>query len=358
MAITYRLFEHTKDLEQQRRLFRACFPENVNASSDSHEHYFWKFHSFPAELKSYEYGAYDGDELIGYYAAIPYRYTINGAPKLCGMVCDVMTHPKMRGRGVFTGIGHFATDAMKQAGVDFVTGYPIRPEVIPGHLKVGWKIVFNLPMYIRPVRFNSFLPKTISFLAFAFNPFLNIFHFVIRLINRRNSNYHCEILNREGFSQLKEYEAFFRKWKGQQSYSLVKDLELIKWRTHAPGTDYRFIVVKEKNEMVGMAIARNTVLRNIPTLAVLDLMILKGRLDCRSWIEGSLMRLAAEFRADALVTMMSRFWAKAYNIKKIGFIKSPYEFSLIIKNLNPAMDDAASRAESNWHLMWLDSDDL
>jgi hypothetical protein len=148
MAITYQLFDHTKDLARQRALFCESFPENVGTSSESNAHYFWKFHSFPGALKSYEFGAYAENELIGYYAAIPYRYEISGEVKSCGMVCDVMTHPKMRGQGVFAGIGNFSTQSMKEAGVDFTTGYPIRPGVIPGHLKVGWKIIFDLPMYI------------------------------------------------------------------------------------------------------------------------------------------------------------------------------------------------------------------
>jgi hypothetical protein len=38
-----------------------------------------------------------------------------------------------------------------------VTGYPIRPEVIPGHLKVGWSIVAKLPVYVKVVRTDALL---------------------------------------------------------------------------------------------------------------------------------------------------------------------------------------------------------
>jgi hypothetical protein len=187
---------------------------------------------------------------------------------------------------------------------------------------------------------------------------LRAFHAGIDAMNRIHPDYRCEILNRDDFFQLQGYGNFFEKWKSGQKHALIKDFDFIKWRTGAPETAYHFIIVREENEIIGMAIARKAVLQNIPVIAVLDMMILDGKFDCRALISRSLMKLAAKFQADAVVTMMSKFWARRYRMNKIGFIRSPYKFSLIIKKLNPAIDDAVLHTESNWHLMWMDSDDL
>ena len=38
---------------------------------------------------------------------------------------------------------------MRAAGMDLCVGFPIRPEVFPGHIKVGWKVAFDLPVYFK-----------------------------------------------------------------------------------------------------------------------------------------------------------------------------------------------------------------
>ena len=48
--------------------------------------------------------------MVGYYAAIPYKYNIGETQTDVGMVCDVMTSTKQRGKGIFTKIGRYATE--------------------------------------------------------------------------------------------------------------------------------------------------------------------------------------------------------------------------------------------------------
>src|SRR5436305_445431 len=84
---------------------------------------------------------------------------INGTKTTCGMVCDVMTHSSTRGRGVFTELGRFSLKNLGSQGVGFVSGYPIRAEVLPGHLKVGWNVAFCLPLYAKVLKTNASLRR-------------------------------------------------------------------------------------------------------------------------------------------------------------------------------------------------------
>ena len=107
MELQFSEFKYPEELDNQRELFIDCFPETIGTSLVTKEHYKWKFKSFPSglEAKSYEYTAYIGREMIGYYAAIPYEYVIQNKIVTSAMVCDVMTGIKARGKGVFTKIG-------------------------------------------------------------------------------------------------------------------------------------------------------------------------------------------------------------------------------------------------------------
>src|ERR1035437_5002279 len=170
MELTFAHFDFAENLPQQRALFKDCFPETNGEAIQGREHYMWKFHSFPYEIHSWEYDAYIGKEMVAYYAAIPFNYKIGKIITHVGMVCDVMTSSKHRGKGIFTKLGRYSTDELS-SHVPFTMGYPIRKGVVPGHLKVGWKIAFKMPLYIKFLQLNSLLKsKKIGFIA----PFANI----------------------------------------------------------------------------------------------------------------------------------------------------------------------------------------
>lgn len=302
----------THDFNTWSNLFRLAFPENKEMATE--EHYNWKFDN------AIEYGAYDNG-MIGYYAAIPYVYIMDSKVVIAGMVCDVMTHPDRRNNGVFKKMGDYATRDMAENRIDFVTGYPIRKEVLPGHLKVGWKVAFKLPMYFKLGLFDWF-------------------HF-------KGNRYSTEILNRDEFIKMNGYGTFFVKWRYLNQNVLVKTKEFISWRTGGPGTDYKFIVIRDKGIVRGLAITRETILKGLKVTAILDIMILDKA--CLKYIYGAI-------KGNAVV-MASKVTAGRLNFFRNGFLRTPFVFKLIFKRLNKSIKESEFDIK-RWSLMWVDSDDL
>jgi GNAT superfamily N-acetyltransferase len=358
MELELRSFEEKQDLNDQRSLFELSFPETVGTAVCRLDHYQWKFKTYPGDVKSYQYVAYDSGQILGFYAAIPFHYRIQGKQYVAGMVCDVMTHPKSRGKGVFTKLGHYATGKMAEAGLDFTTGYPIRPEVIPGHLKVGWQQVFRLPMYIKLLRLNSFLPKPWRFLSVAGNPALRLLNLLPGLFKNK---YVIEVKETTVFQDDKaEVTSFLQKWIEEQQIALEKTVHFLSWRTSAPEAQYKIVTVKapDSNELVGMAVVRPTVLRGVEVLAILDVMILRKHYSAADALFDSLGSLAISLNKDALVCMTNKTWAKNYRFLRNLMIPSPAVFTLIIKKLSALVSMEVLKEEKNWHLFWIDSDDL
>lgn len=360
-ALEFYDFDRTKDLAKQRELFRSAFPETVGTTIESLDHYNWKFSEFPnSRRSSYEYIVMCENQMAGYYAALPYPYIIHGQERVCGMVCDVMTSPKFQGRGLFTKLGFFATQRMKEAGIDFVSGYPIRPEVIPGHKKVGWSIAFTEPIYICPVSMNSILEskKYLSWLAPFANLILRILNKFIYLTYTKPPDFFSQVLTREDFLKNQEYKIFFDKWSNQQQNYLIKSIDFLRWRTSAPHTIYHFITLKNKNELIAVAIIRVTELKGIKTLAILDLMILNEAVCESGLFFKKIYDFARQTKCDLIAGMISPHWAIKYRLLRYGFLKSPFVFSIIFKVLNEHIKSDIFSGENKWHLMWIDSDDL
>lgn len=357
MNLTFEGFRREADLARQRELFSQAFPETVGTSQLTLEHYKWKFQSAPFDPTSYEYVARSDDRLVGYYAALPYRYVIGGAQMQCGVVCDVMTHPDCRGQGIFAKLGHYSTGELRKQGIDFTTGYPIRPEVLPGHLKVGWKVGFELPIYVCPLQVNSLLNrKGLGALAPLANVALRTVHGL--LARKPDLNATLAIIPSNELDGVQGYEEFLEQWAAEQSSYLIKDRDFLKWRLSAPSARYHIFTLRDRGNLVAVAIVRATTLEHIPTLVVLDLMAVSSH---RSRL-GPLIKAIKDFArlqgCEFVAGMFSANCARRYRLLPNGFLPSPYRFKFIYKILNDNLPIENFGTETNWHLTWIDSDQL
>lgn len=357
MDIKCKKFDYTERLDEQRELFVDCFPENIGTAVISKDHYMWKFQSFPVEgNKSYEYVAVDdNDNMVGYYAAIPYRYDIDGKEYPVAMVCDVMTSSKCRGAGIFTKLGRYSTDEFAKEGLAFSTGYPIRKAVIPGHMKVGWKIAFEMPLYMHFLSTSSLLAaKGKKMLSYIANPLMKLYN----MLCYRSTNDVVRIVIYDNPLEIKGYESFEKAWRKGVRNSLVKDYSFMKWRYGAPEKEYKFICAYKGDELVGMSSIRAIVKEGVPSYGILDFMVLDDHKDAINTIHTATKKLAKENGKEALMMIMSRSMRRYYNLYGNGYLKSPFTFSLIIKKYDNFISDEQLYNEKNWHLMFVDSDDL
>jgi len=355
-------FERAR-IEEQRRLFALCFPEAADRISATAGHYQWKYERFPADGVC-EYVAEDQQELVGYYAALPYRYLHQDRRLVGGLVCDVMTHPGRRGQGIFTKLGRFATDSLAAHGVDFVTGYPIRAPVIPGHVRVGWRVAFKLPMYVRLLNVEHvFAEGWRRRLARLLGPGLRSYGALCEavLLRAKRSAAVTASSERQAWLESDEYRQFIAAWTSQQTLALCKDAQFMKWRLGAPEARCVITVVRQEGVPAAVAVARPEVLRGIPVLAVLDVMFLTtggggvapAVLEC---MHRMLRIKCEELRLEGIVAMISARLARRYGFLRAGFLRTPFVFRFIYKPLSSRVDDRLLGDESNWHLTWIDSD--
>ncbi|MBX2976374.1 MAG: GNAT family N-acetyltransferase [Ignavibacteriaceae bacterium] len=358
-VIQFNKFDYQKNLSQQRELFRECFPENNGTTVETIEHYYWKFHSFPGKKKSYEYIAESESSILGYYAALPYEYLIGNDKVRVGMVCDVMTGIKARGKGIFTQLGKFATDELKKEELVFTTGYPIRPEVIPGHLKVGWEIIFDLPLFIGVIKIDSILKsKKLGYLTPIIRVIFSRLKKIMGYLSEIDSKFYIDVFTNKQIDKIDKLEEFIARWSHGKKIVLNKTSDFLKWRLNAPGKEYDIIVLSENEKIVGVAIARFVIKEKIPSFALLDIMILEDNKLYSKNMFRAIYKIAEKKNAECLLIMSSNPTAKKLNFFRNGLLKSPYKFKLIIKRLNSQYTDDLILNQDNWNLMWIDSDDL
>ena len=359
MNLVFKEFSMELELNAQRELFKNCFPENIGKPPESKSFYLWKFHSYPSLPTSFEYAAFDEFGIVGYYAAIPFKYLVKGESFHCGMVCDVMTSSRLRGKGVFTKLGSYSLARLRCAGVDFVSGYPIRSEVIPGHLKNGWRIAFKLPMYVYVVKTHSLLKKkNIELLSPVTDKVAKLITRVGTIFAPRSGPYVTEVSSWEDLVNSYEWKSFVDKWSADKIIVLDKSAEFMNWRLNSPEASYKAICVRQGKMLVGVSIVRITDLQDVPSLAILDLMINKDSRQVFAAIVKAWILYAKTNQCDVIAMMTSRYLASKLAICRFGFIRTPAVFSLIVQSLSERANKMLSTNQHDWSLMWIDSDVL
>jgi len=359
MELELRPFDCNVELKAQRDLFMECFPETIGTPDETFDHYNWKFHSCRNIPQSYEFAAYSGNDMLGYYASIPYKYNYFNKEITAAMVCDVMTGINARGKGVFVKLGNYSNQKFKEAGLEFSSGFPIRPEVIPGHLKVGWEILFDLPLYARFLKFNTFFrSRKKAFLIPFFNFGVIILNFSLNIFFREKRNITVENYSSNELNKIDGLFHFLTEWQSQVPISLIKDNKFITWRLSAPKKEYNISILRNNNKIVGYAVSRYTIKEGVPSIGVLDIALLDGFYHLSRYLLRDVDRFAKEKNAEFIFMMISRFWSDKYLIWKSGYLKTTYKFRYIFKRLNFDIDDKRPYDVRNWHLMWIDSDDL
>lgn len=357
MSLDFSEFDWRKDLPAQRQLFSESFPENAGQPIETSAYYHRKFRSFPAEPPSHEFIASDDVGFVGYYAAIPFSYRFKGQTFRCGMVCDVMTSPRMQGKGVFTKLGAYSLDQLTRGGFDFVTGYPRRSAVIPGHLKVGWQILFRLPMFLMPLKAGGLLrSRKVGWLAPLVNPCLWALHRALDLAGIGDCTF--EIWDWKEFLERHDYPSFVAAWASTRQVTLDKTPAFLRWRLSIQEVDYRVVAVKQAGSLVGLSVVRSCDPEGVPALGVLDLMTLDESPCVLRALRLGWIQLCRQWDREVVLMMVSEYHAKRMRLHRLGFLRTPTLFSLIVKRLSPRAQADLPLAPEAWHLMWIDSDDL
>lgn len=304
--------------------------------------------------------AVDGDEVVGHYAVCPSQILVDGEMKRGSIVVDVMTHPDYRFQGMFTKLGRFSLEKAGEDNIDFSYGFPIRKTVMPGHLKVGWKIAFPLPVYVFPVSFSKIIQKfiRIKWLSKLLGAFPQLVYWILMKIKKSNIQVY-DVREGNKFDDSEALQRFIEKTRLQHRIMQFRDYDFLKWRYN--DNKFRkykmFFAYDTQGEMMGYIVLRKTEIFGLDCITIIDIQTL----ECDKRVTKVLLKYtnnyAKEQGASLIGCMINRNAYKKCLLSNL-FVKSPYIFKFIIHgNKDIDYEDKLMQNE-NWFITWADTDDL
>ena len=285
--------------------------------------------------------------MLTFYGVLPRIYSYFGEQVEIGLVVDVMTSPSHQGKGLFVESSHAALARLKRSQTAGVIGFPIRDEVMPGHLKVGWKVQFEMPIYILPVGRSEFK----NFKKLVFKIFAILFEFGTRPL-RGSMLKNCRDRIVESFS-IDVLSDFYNSQKTNNHCVLEKSREFLDWRLNRPGIEYK-IFFCQSDRTHAVAISRQMVLDGFRTLAILDFES-ESKRHLRQLVR-HLIRYSIEEEIEVIAFTTNKRNAKRLGILNFGFLKSHKKFKVITRNISDLANNFTTASKSSFRMTWMDSD--
>lgn len=134
-------------IKQYKELHNSLF----TGANISKEWIKWYHKDIPKSLdiETITYAVFDNEMLVGIWSVEPKLMKVNGEIIKVGRCFSVAIHENYRRLGLFVALSKFAINSEKNRGeFDYIIGFPQKGRsVIGGHLKAGWKIIHEIPIY-------------------------------------------------------------------------------------------------------------------------------------------------------------------------------------------------------------------
>lgn len=242
---------------------------------------------------------------------------------------DTATHPDFQGLGIFSRLTTEAIDALR-ADVDLVFNTP-NAQSGPGYLKMGWKTVGQLPVWVRvrhPLRFA----RGIRELGSVAEPGTGRPH--------AEAPTAAEVLDdAPAIASLLE-----RATRHDVGLATARDIRYLLWRyAQAPILDYRAVVLHRARELHGLAIFRTRPRGGLSETTVAELIVPAG--DAASAVR-LLRRVVRAAPVDHVTCHLSPVSGGLRGAARLGFVRSPKGMWLVVNTLRPGLSPDPSDMRS------------
>jgi len=243
------------------------------------------------------------------YGIVRNRYTQGGQNIAVGLVCDVFTNANFLKMGLFKKVSLLAISREQLTATNFLIGFPIRDEVMPGHLSVGWKYLFDMPLWWGLPRLGTLrnVTKCLDISATMFDP-------------------------------------------QKIGIAIKVSDEFLKWRFSLFNVDYYLISVPDSRDF---AIVRKSKLRNIPFTCIVFMQSTNNR-NAKNLVR-KIRNLSLRLGTVGVIGCWNNSYANDLFLKSSGLRKSSIFQKVIVRELN---NFRCPSGEKDYRLSWMDSDTL
>jgi len=198
--------------------------------------------------------AEDRERIVGQYAAIPTRFSVQGKEMRFALSCDTMIHPDYRRRGLFTLLARDVYRRLEEdKGITTVWGFPNEAS-LPGFTRrLDWRLLAVFPVRAAVMRPLTLLGATLGLKRIAGRIPVADNTGILGRISDVMSGFEVQSVRRFG----REYDTLWHRRRDLAPIIQVRDADYLNWRYGAvPEFGYHAFSIREREELLGYMVIR------------------------------------------------------------------------------------------------------
>jgi GNAT superfamily N-acetyltransferase len=327
-------------------LFESAFGRRISV-----DHWRWKFKHAGSSMPNVWLAVAD-ERPVFQCGGIPISFQLGPRRVTMMHVCDVMTAPDFRRRGLHTQVSRHAYDFWRERGVAFVSGMPNENWGKTARA-LGWRPLFRLQWLMRPLRPEAFILRRLG-LPFPRRASLlgPIWSALWRRRARRDPSVTTEAVAAAG----SEFDAIWERCRDDFRFSIVRDAAWLQWRfLSSPTQRYRVVLARQRGEPVGYSALRLVTHADRTTAQLAEIVAPESSRGVRATLLAEVLETAAANHAESIVTLAVPGTARFRFLRRAGFLTGP-AFDVEFVPLASDLPETEMREPLHWQLSGADFD--
>ena len=247
-------------------------------------------------------------------------------------------------------------ESYRELNYQFAYGIINREGVLNLHLRMGWKELGKLHVFVKPISLHQIFKK-----KYGYNLFSYLLKIPLLLLQKsidiyyEKKNYCIEIKEANNFN--KDIFPLINDWIANKKICSVRSPEILNWRySKLTGRNYK-IYISYKNLMPnGFIVARTMKIKELTCTMIVDIVVKDNNKEVLYSLLNKCKDLSKNSNADVMAYAATVHDDILNLIKRFGFIKSP-EYFTIVGHFNNNSNFIIGKFDfSDFHINWFDHD--
>lgn len=294
--------------------------------------------------------------VIAHYGGISFNMKFYGNKLSAVLASNLVVDKDYRMQSPFFALQKEFIKSYPLKNYSFAYGAITREGVLNPHLRMGWKSLGTLRVYIRPIALNSIFSKLINIpmISTAVKFPLKLIQLLWDLIYY----HHQKMVKIEEVTSFDDSISFLLDdWMKKKKICSERSVESLNWRfSNFEDRDYRIFVSQKNSTPSGYLVARLMPMKQFLCIAIVDLVVLNDDKTSFNALMKKCFSIAREEKADLVASALTDHDILKNSFHRAGFFTSKEKFTIVGHFPKNGFINLSNFNFADFHMNWFDHD--
>lgn len=296
------------------------------------------------------------DGIIAHYGGVPFKIKWYEKSISAVLASNLVIDKNYRKQSPFFSLQREFIKSYQKQGYSFAYGAVTREGVLNPHLRMGWKSLGDMHVYIRPISLNLIFKK-LTINSF----FFRLIEIPLKLLQKLwDITFFLRKKNVEVFEEINfnsSISTLLSDWMSKKLICSERSVETLNWRFYkCEDRNYHLFIAYVNSQPLGYLVARLMPMKQFLAVAIVDLVAFEDDKSVFNALIKKCILFARESNADLLASALTDHDGLNGHFRGAGFFKSKEKFTIVGHFPKEGVANFSQFNFSDLHINWFDHD--